>query len=164
MLSARSTRRILLSAAHKAFMNTTLGTIEAMTASPQLITAPQAAALVRDALSAGNSDLAIRQLTEAIARLIESKGKNIPADEFAEPETTGDANYDAVLAAAFLYAANICQLEAPGWTELAPLTELWLWGGDGFESEQYKSLIRSQTPSEFLERNILTRPRDWVNA
>ena len=144
-------------------MNTTLGTIEAMT-SPQFITAPQAAALVRGALSAGNSDLAIRQLTEAIARLIESKGKNIPADEFAKPETTGDANYDAVLAAAFLYAANICELEAPGWTEIAPLEEPWLWGGDGFESEQYRSLIRSQTPPEFLERNILTLPRDWVNA
>jgi hypothetical protein len=156
--------RILLSAAHEACMKTTLGTIEAMTASSQLITAPQAAALVRDALSAGNSDLAIRQLTEAIARLIESKGRNIPADEFAEPETTGDANYDAVLAAAFLYAANMCHLEAPGWTELAPLKDLWLWGGDGFESEQYKNLIRRQTPSEFLERNILTRPRDWVNA
>ncbi|HEX4399971.1 MAG TPA: hypothetical protein VHZ98_01445 [Galbitalea sp.] len=135
-----------------------------MPASSQLITAPQAAALVRAALSAGNSDLAIRQLTEAIARLIDSKGKNIPADEFAEPETTGDANYDAVLAAAFLYAAHICQLEAPAWTELAPLTELWLWGGDGFESEQYRNLIRRQTPAEFLERNILTRPRDWVNA
>jgi hypothetical protein len=145
-------------------METMLGTIGAMTASSQLITAPQASALVRDALSAGNSDLAIRQLTEVIARLIESKGKNIPADEFAAPETTGDAKYDAVLAAAFLYAANICQLEAPGWTQRAPLKDLWLWGGDGYESEEYKNLIRSQTPPEFLQRNILTRPRDWVNA
>ena len=145
-------------------MNATLGTIDAMRGPSQFITAPQAAALVRDALSVGNSGLAIRQLTEAVARLIESKGKNIPADEFAEPETTGDANYDAVLAAAFLYAANICQLDAPSWTEVAPLKELWLWGGDGFESEKYKSFIRSQTPSEFLQRNILTRPRDWVNA
>lgn len=145
-------------------MNTTLGTIEIMTAPAQLITAPQAATLVRAALSVGNSDLAIRQLTEAIARLIQSKGKNIPADEFEEPDTTGDANYDAVLATAFLYAADICHLEAPAWTELAPLKDLWLWGGDGFESEQYKNLIRSQTPSVFLERNILTRPRDWVNA
>jgi hypothetical protein len=151
-------------AAHEAFMNTSLGTIGAMPASSHLITAPQAAALVRDALAAGNSDLAIRQLTEAIARLIESKGTNIPADEFAEPETTGDANYDAVLAAAFLYAANICQIDAPTWTALAPLKDMWLWGGDGFESEQYKNFIRQHTPAEFLERNILTRPRDWVNA
>lgn len=135
-----------------------------MTASSYLITAPEAAKLVRDALSAGKSDLAIRRLTEAIARLIKSKGQNIPDDEFEEPDTTGDAKYDAVLAAAFLYAANLCQIEAPDWTRSAPLTRVWLWGGDGFESEQYKDFIRSQTPPEFLERNILTRPRDWVNA
>jgi hypothetical protein len=135
-----------------------------MKSSPHLITAPEAAGLVRDALSAGKSDLAIRRLTEAIARLIESKGQDIPSDVFAEPETTGDAKYDAVLASAFLYAANLCRIEAPAWARSTPLKTTWLWGGDGFESEQYKEFIRQQTPSEFLERNILTRPRDWVNA
>lgn len=142
----------------------TLSTIEPMKVSSRLITAPEAAELVRDALSVGNSDLAIRRLTEAVARLIESGGRDIPGDAFAEPNTTGDAKYDAVLATAFLYAANLCHVEAPSWTQSAPLKNLWLWGGDGFESEQYREFIREQTPAEFLERNILTRPRDWVNA
>ena len=139
-------------------------TIGCMTALPHLITAPQAAELVREALAAGNYDLAVRWLTEAVARLIESEGSNIPDNEFAEPDTTGDRRYDAVLATAFLYAANLCRVEAPAWTRVAPLTQPWLWGGDGFESAQYQAFIRSQTPTEFLERNILTRPRDWINA
>ena len=87
-----------------------------MKASSYFITAPEAAELVRDALSAGKNDLALRRLTEAIARLIENKGHNLPDDEFAEPDTTGDAKYDVALATAFLYAANLCRLDAPGLT------------------------------------------------
>jgi hypothetical protein len=135
-----------------------------MKASSYFITAPEAAELVRDALSAGKIDLALRRLVEAISRLIESNGQNLPDDEFAKPDTTGDTKYDAALATAFLYAANLCRIDAPEWTRVAPLEHTWLLGGDGFESEQYKDYIRSQTPTEFLERNILTRPRDWVNA
>lgn len=135
-----------------------------MTARPHLIAAPQAAELVRDALASGKRGLAVRRLTEAVARLIESGGRDVPDAVFAEPGTTGDRHYDVVLATAFLYAANLCGVEAPAWTRMAPLAQPLLWGGDGFESEQYKALIRSQTPVEFLKRNILTRPREWVNA
>ena len=145
-------------------MNTSLDTIETMKVTSHLISAPKAAELVHNALLAGRSDLAVRRLTEAVARFIESKGQNIPDDALAKPDTTGDAKYDAILATAFLYAANLCHVEAPAWTRSEPLSHIWLWGGDGFESEQYKEFIRRQTPPEFLGRNILTRPRDWVNA
>jgi hypothetical protein len=129
------------------------------------ITAPEAAKLVRDALAAGKSDLAIRRVTEAIARLIESNGQNLPDDEFAEPGTTDDLKFDAVLATAFLYACNLCRIEPHAWMQVAPLEREWLWGDDGFDaSSEYLDFIRRQTPTEFLERNILTRPRDWVNA
>lgn len=135
-----------------------------MTTLSYLITAPQAAELVRDALASGRSELAVRRLTEAVARVIENAGREIPDSVFAEPETTGGRKCDTGLATAFLYAANLCQVEAPTWSQVPPLAQTLLWGGDGFESEPYKAFIRSQTPTEFLERNILTRPRDWVNA
>lgn len=145
-------------------MNASPTTVEPTQPRPHLITATWAAELVRDALSAGRPDLAVRRLTEAVARLIESRGLDIPGDVLAEPGHTGDSKYDAVHATAFLYAANLCQIDAPAWTKVAPLERSWLWGGDGHESEEYIEFIRNRTPAEFLERNILCRARDWVNA
>ena len=129
-----------------------------------LITAPDAAELVSSALAEDRTDTAVRWLTEAVARLIESRGVDIPDDMFEEPATTGDRKYDAVLATAFLYASNLCGVEAAAWMQAERLDEEWLWGGDGYESVAYRAFIRRETPAEFLERNVLCRPRDWVNA
>jgi len=43
------------------------------------------------------------------------------------------------------------------------LNEEWLYGGDGHESEEYRAFVRGETPAVFLDRDILTRPRDSVN-
>lgn len=145
-------------------METSASTVGPLEPKSHLITAPQAAELVRYALVVGRPDLAVRRLTEAVARLIESQGPDQPANILAEPRTTGDRRYETVLRTAFRYAAGLCRIEAPTWTDAVPLGREWLWGGDGYESEQYKNFIRSQTSAEFLERNILTRARDWVNA
>ena len=129
-----------------------------------LITAPDAAELVSSALAEGRTDTAVRWLTEAVARLIESRGVDIPDDMFEEPATTGDHQFDTVLATAFLYAVYLCGIDAPAWMYVERLEEEFLWGGDGHESEAYKDFIRRETPAVFLERNVLCRPRDWVNA
>jgi hypothetical protein len=152
-------------AAHRAIMGASLDTIGPVKASSYFITAPEAAALVREALSAGKIDLAIRQLTEAVARLVECRGVDIPDDMFEEPATTGDRKYDVVLATAFLYACNLCGVEEAAWMHTKPLDgDEWLWGGDGFESSEYRDLVRRDTPEEFLRAGILTRRRDWINA
>ena len=129
-----------------------------------LIPARGVAAFVSGALLAGKKDSAVRWLTEAVARLIESQGQDLPAALLAEPETTGDHEFDVVLATAFLYASNLCGIEAPAWMHAERLDKEFLWGGDGHESEAYKDFIRRETPAIFLERNVLCRPRDWVNA
>jgi hypothetical protein len=128
----------------------------------RLISATETARLVADALADGRADLAVRRLVEAVGRLIASGGENLPSGMFAEPGTTGDRKYDAVLCTAFLYAAGLCWIDGPAWTRVAPLEIEWLFGGDGFELPAYKDLIRSQTPAVFLERKILTRAQDWV--
>lgn len=130
-----------------------------------LIPAPAAAELVREALLAGKDDTAVRWLTEAVARLIESGGSGIPDDVLAEPASTGDRKWDVILATAFLYASNLCGVEAAAWMRAEPLYgDEWLWGGDGFEGSEYRDLVRRDTPEEFLRVGILTRRRDWINA
>ena len=129
-----------------------------------LIGARETSVLVRDALRAGKNDLAGRMLTEAVARLIEVGGTGIPVDVLAEPASTGDRKWDVILATAFLYASDLTGIKAAAWMHAERLVEEWLWGGDGYESDEFKDYIRRQTPALFLDRNILTRPRDWVNV
>ena len=129
-----------------------------------LISAREVAEFVSGALLAGKKDSAVRWLTEAVARLIASQGQDLPVGLLAEPETTGDHEFDVVLATAFLYAVNLCGIDAPAWMYVERLEEEFLWGGDGHESEAYKDFIRRETPAVFLERNVRCRPRDWVNA
>lgn len=129
-----------------------------------LISARETSVLVRDALRAGKNDLAVRMLTEAVARLIGVGGTGIPDDVLAEPASTGDRKWDVILATAWLYAMTLCGVEASAWMHAERLDEELLFGGDGQESKEFKDYIRRQTPALFLDRNILTRPRDWVNV
>ncbi len=76
---------------------------------------------------------------------------------------TGDHQFDTVLATAFLYAANLCGVPARAWMHAERLNEEWLYRGDGHESEEYRAFVRGETPAVFLDRDILTRPRDSVN-
>ena len=125
----------------------------------------EAAMFVHVALAAGDEPHAIRMLTEAIARLLGSGGRNLPTGTLDEPGPTGDPHFDAVLAAAVLYAAELCGFVPPAWAVAAAgLPDERVWGGDGFESDAYKGFIRASTPAVFLERNILCRPRDWETA
>lgn len=136
-----------------------------MEASTHLITAPETAELVRDALRLGDNELANRRLVEAISRLIQAAGETFPERMFDKPRSTGDDAFDAVLAAAFLFATRARSLEPPRWAAEAPgLPEPRVWGSDGQESKKFVAYIRGQTPSIFLERNILTRDRDWRTA
>ena len=136
-----------------------------MTPYQHIITMLEAADLIRGALADGDKGHAIRMLTEAIARLLDSGGHNLPAGTLDEPGPTGDPHFDAVLAAAVLYAAELCGFVPPAWAVAAAgLPDERVWGGDGFESDAYKGFIRSSTPAVFLERNILCRPRDWETA
>ena len=102
-------------------MNTT-GNVEHRDPSRYLITARETAEIVHEALTADKADSAVRWLTEAVARLIESHGKDLPDGMFEEPATTGDRKWDTVLATAFLYGANLCGTEERpgcsrrGWT------------------------------------------------
>ena len=133
--------------------------------SQYILTMPEAAIFVRVGLAAGNQGLAVRMLTEAIARLLSSGGRDLPAGTLDEPEPIGDPHFDAVLAAAVLYAAGLCGFVPPAWAvEAAGLPDERVWGGDGFESTEFKDFIRASTPAVFLERNILCRPRDWETA
>jgi hypothetical protein len=87
----------------------------------RLICAPQTAELARRYLAAGDPLNAVAILANAVAGLIESDGRNVPDGVLATPGSTGDFRYDAVLATAFPYAANLCWVEPPAWNQITPL-------------------------------------------
>ena len=136
-------------------------TISGMNKPGRLIPASHIAVLIRDALASGKEETAIRLLTEAASRLLEMPdGETIPDSILAEPESTGDLRYDTLLAIAFAFALAKHGVPALSWMTKPPLATEWLWGGDGGESKAYTDLIRRDTPTIFLDVNILVREKD----
>ena len=130
----------------------------------RLISAADTAATVQRALESGDEPAAIRYLTEAVSRLIQAPvGAEIPNDILAAPQPIDDVRYATLIATAFAYAMQTRGDEPMLWmTEVEPLAAEWLWDGDEGSSDAFRELIRRDTPTVFLAKNILTRERDWA--
>jgi hypothetical protein len=135
-----------------------------MGADLRLISAADTAATVQRALDSGDEPTAIRYLTEAVSRLIQAPaGAEIPTDILAAPQPIDDVGYATLIATVFAYAMLARGGEPMLWmTEVEPLAAEWLWDGDEKSPDTFRDLIRRDTPTVFLAKNILTRKRDWV--
>lgn len=80
---------------------------------------PRAAELAREALEAGDEEGAYRIVTEAVAGLLGSGGRDLPAGVLDEPGSTGSAALDSTLAQAVAFSAPIGGYEAPAWAVAA---------------------------------------------
>jgi hypothetical protein len=135
-----------------------------MGADLRLISAAETAATVQHALDADDEPAAIRYLTEAVSRLIQAAhGAEISNDIVEAPRPIDDVRYATLIATAFAYAILTRGGNPMPWmTDVEPLTTEWLWDGDDSSSDAYRDLIRRDTPDIFREKNILTRPGDWI--
>lgn len=122
-------------------------------------TATATAAQVKAALNDGEIDTANRLVTELLGRAINAA--DIPPEVLEEPETTGDARYDTLIAVGLEYALEARGLAPAAWMTAVPaLPTEWLWDGDEVATPEFRALIRQQTPPLFLAKGILLRDRD----
>jgi len=88
----------------------------------------------------------------------------LPGWAVAEPPSTGDPEWDTILATGLAYSIEqIGGAPEPWMTDAPPLRKPTLLAGDD-PGEEFRDRIRVQTPARFYEKNILTRDRDWTIA
>lgn len=137
------------------------------TAAADLITAPTVASAMAQHLRRGDTESAIRDLTEAIGRLIrfsEAGRHPVPAWVVTEPSRAMlDCLWHTYLATAFAYALERAGEPIPAWMLNAPPLEHETVVGDD-PTPEVRSWLRKQTPAIFLRKNILSRPDDWSIA
>lgn len=125
-----------------------------------LLTAPEAAEIVRGALAAGDEPSAVRWLTEFVGLIRNFEG-HVPGRVLAEPRSTGDQRYDILLAVALRHFMEQRGEMAPVWAlRTESLESEWLFGGDGHESDAFRDLIRRDSQAAFLAAGILVREKD----
>ena len=136
------------------------------TDSAQLISADAVSRAMSRSLRNGDTEAAIRDLTEGVGRLVLAgeKGTRIPEWISAKPmKPIGIPLWDTFLATAFAYGLEQAGQEPPEWmTDVSPLPEETLPGDDS--SPEFRAWLRERTPPVFMEKNILSRPEDWAIA
>lgn len=131
-----------------------------MNAAETFSSASGTAAAVAAALRDKNTTAADRLVSELFRRVSTAAG-DIPARVLDEPESTGDARYDTLLAAGLAYVLTARGLPTHPWMSAVPaLSEEWLWDGDEDSSPEYRDYIRRQTPAMLLAKGLLLRERD----
>lgn len=132
-----------------------------------LISATATARAMAASLRRGDEESAIRDLTEAVGRIIrfsESSTAVIPEWVTSEPRAmTLESPWTTFLAAAFAYALERSHQPASVWMLDAPaLPEETAMGDD--PSPEFRGWLRAQTPEVFLAKNVLSRAADWAIA
>ncbi len=132
-----------------------------------LISAGTAAKAMASNLRRGDQESAIRDLTEAVGRLIrfgEARDAIVPSWVLDEPPTRVlDDTWRTFLATAFAYALQSTDRPAATWMlDAPPLPTETVMGDD--PSPEFRAWLRRQTPRVFLAKNLLSRPDDWAIA
>ncbi len=139
----------------------------ARTDAAELISASTTARTMTASLRRGDQEAAIRDLTEAVGRLIrfgESGNGAVPAWVTSEPGTTAlDPAWRTYLATAFAYALERVHQPVAAWMLNAPALPHETAMGDD-PSHEFRAWLRAQTPPVFLEKNLLSRADDWAIA
>jgi hypothetical protein len=118
-------------------------------------------------LCRGDQEAAIRDLTEAVGRLIrfaEGGGGPIPGWVTSEPKASGlDPAWRTYLATAFAYGLQRAGQPVARWMSDAPALTVETAMGDD-PSPEFRVWLRAQTPQVFLAKNLLSREADWAVA
>lgn len=132
---------------------------------PALIAPTELTELIRDALEAGDNEMALRYLPEATNRVLTTHLQRLPSTFRQQPDTTGSARWDTLIATAYAWALHTQGIPPTSWmTAPEPLEDEWLLDGDSEASTEWREWIRSQTPALFLAKRILLRERDLRTA
>lgn len=139
----------------------------ARTGAADLIAADTAARVMGASLRRGDVESAIRDLTEAVGRLLRFAqviDGDIPGWVTSPPaEGHLDSAWLTYLATAFAYALETTDRPIPSWMRDAKrLPEETVFGDD--PSPAFRAWLRARTPGTFLDKNILSRPEDWAIA
>lgn len=133
-----------------------------MTVSDDFPMVARMAEAIRRALASGSTSTADRLVTELISRTMQAE-MPLPAHALDAPESTGDERYDALIKVGLAYALTSRGQEPEPWMLSArALPEEWLWDSDGGESDEFRALIRRDTPKMFLDKSILVRAKDLI--
>jgi hypothetical protein len=137
------------------------------TQAADLISASTTARMMAASLRRGDEDAAIRDVTEAVGRLIrfgEANDVLVPEWVLSEPSSPKlDPEWLTYLATAFAYALEHAQKPVPAWILEAPALPNETAMGDD-PSPEFRAWLRAQTPPVFLAKNLLSRAADWAIA
>jgi hypothetical protein len=132
-----------------------------------LISASAVAKVMAASLYRGDQEAAIRDLTEAVGRLIRFAGEGggpVPGWVTSEPKATGlDPAWRTYLATAFAYGLQRAGQPVERWMSDAPALAAETAMGDD-PSPEFRLWLRTQTPQVFLDKNLLSRAADWAIA
>ncbi|RFA13814.1 hypothetical protein B7R21_07650 [Subtercola boreus] len=123
-----------------------------------LLTPARSAELIRTELEAGNTDVAIRVMTEMAGRLQLAADDDL-SELRSAPSTTGRPEWDTFLATVVLWDLRKRGLDAPSWTDRPPLVWEWFVGYEQSTETGWREVVRSETPAEFLGCGILIREK-----
>lgn len=132
-----------------------------------LISAPSAARAIAAHLRRGDEEAGIRDLTEAVGRLIRYGSEHpddIPGWVIHEPSTSmPDRTWQTFLATAFAYALEGTPVTIPQWMRDVPALDRETALGDD-PSPEFRTWLRERTPAVFRAKNLLSRAEDWAIA
>lgn len=120
---------------------------------------PELAAYLRDLLSRGDEDDALRFLVDGVTRLPEVDPPEVEMF-LAEPESLGDLRWDTLLAVS---VAHVCRREGmtpPSWTRRDTLPQWW-WPG---EVHARRAWVVQRTPVDFRRVGIWFDARNFTGA
>ncbi|MGZ0212253.1 MAG: helix-turn-helix transcriptional regulator [Actinomycetales bacterium] len=136
------------------------------TGTAQLLSPETVSRAMARSLRKGDSESAIRDLTEGVGRLIRASeaGENVPAWAIAQPsKPIGIPLWDTFLATAFAYGLERAGQTPPQWMLDAPSLPHETSPGDD-PGPEFRQWLRARTPSVFLNKKILSRAEDWAIA
>lgn len=136
------------------------------TGTAQLLSPATVSRAMARSLRKGDSESAIRDLTEGAGRLIRAgeASEQIPEWAIAQPSRLiGIPLWDTFLATAFAYGLERAGHAPPQWMLDAPSLPHETSPGDD-PGPEFRDWLRARTPSVFLNKNILSRAEDWAIA
>jgi transcriptional regulator with XRE-family HTH domain len=128
-----------------------------------LMSAPVAAAAMRESLLAGQVEWIWRMLLQArdhLAAIIEERDQTLLDAWEAAPSSTGSTEWDALLAAVTAHELEVAGLDAPPWSQREPLADPWIPEHPFLSPDR----VRAQTPDWLSRQNIYVPARDLVTA
>lgn len=111
---------------------------------------------IAKALQDGDEGWAFRMLIQGRDHLQLSLSNQAADAWWAEPSSTGSAQWDALLAAIVRNEFETANLAAPKWTDTGPLRSEWLWESPFADP----ATVRRETPDYLARLGIFIRARD----